>query len=297
VKKLAVLLSVISLSALSAFALTLPTPKGYVTDNAGILSSDTILYLENTLKTFQASTSNQIAVVTISKLDNDTIESASESLFKVWGIGGKEKDNGILLLISKEDRKMRIEVGYGLEGALPDILANRIISDEITPKFRTDDYNAGVLAGVSAIIKATEGEYTPEKTTKSSRSWLNGDIIYAILMLLFVGVTALIEYLARSRAWWQGGLVGAGLGSLFGFIFHTGLSVLLGTLILGTLGLIIDYFLSKRGPFQGGGTSGGVWGAGSGPMSWGGFGGGRSGGGFGGFGGGRSGGGGSSGSW
>ena len=115
-------------------AFTIPAaPSGYVNDYANIIDENSKQQLEKELQLFAASTTNEITVVTIPSLDGDTIEHYATKLFESWKIGNAKNDNGVLLLISRDDRKLRIEVGYGLEGALPDILAQDIINNQITP--------------------------------------------------------------------------------------------------------------------------------------------------------------------
>src|SRR5690606_22653995 len=119
-----------------------------------ILSASKVQQLEAQLKQHEDSTSNQIAILIIPSLDGEVLEEYSLKVAEKSQLGKKEKDNGVLLLIAVEDRKMRIEVGYGLEGALPDITCNQIIRNEVAPEFRRNDYDAGVQAGIDGIISA-----------------------------------------------------------------------------------------------------------------------------------------------
>ncbi len=138
-----------------------PALTGRVVDEAGILSAATRQTLSTLLSAHEAATTNQVAVLTVSSLDGETIEAFSLRVAEAWGLGTAENDNGVLLTVAVADRKMRIEVGYGLEGPLPDAVAGRIIRNEIAPHFRQGDYDAGVLAGVQSILGAIEGTYTP----------------------------------------------------------------------------------------------------------------------------------------
>jgi uncharacterized protein len=265
------------------------SPTGYVNDFAGILNAEVKTTLESQLTQFTKDTSSEISVVTITNLGDDTIENYANELFREWGIGTKEKNNGVLLLISKEDRELRIEVGYGLEGVLPDALANQIIRNDITPLFKQENYDDGVISGVQKIIDATKGEYvaTPEK-----KKGISGNVLEVLFFVFIFGFNILVSILAPSKSWWLGGVIGGVLGGIIGFIFWSIIGgAILGGVLLG-LGLLIDYFVSKgydkhkNDPTNPGGF-------------WGGFGG-RSGsgsGGFGGFSGGSSGGGGASGGW
>src|SRR6185295_10485706 len=131
----------------------------WVHDEAGVLSAGTKAGLEVILKAERDSTSNQIAVLIIPALDGEALEDFSLRVAEQWKLGKKDTDNGVLFLISIADRKVRIEVGHGLEGVLTDALSSRINRNEVAPHFRQGDYNGGVLAGVSAIIKAIKGQY------------------------------------------------------------------------------------------------------------------------------------------
>lgn len=171
-----------------------------VHDEAHVLSASAIDALEVILKQHEDSTSNQIAVLIIPSLDGEVLEAFS---FRVahdeWKLGQEGKDNGVLLLIAVEDRKMRIEVGEGLEGVLPDAIASRIIRNEIAPHFRSQNYEQGVTAGVEAIIRAIGGEYTQDQEASglgdisAELSWkeklLIGAFVFGILgIFTFLGL-------------------------------------------------------------------------------------------------------------
>ncbi len=142
------------------FALEIPKkPQGYVNDYAGVLSAKTRGEIETKLLNFDTATSVQIAVAIFQSLESESLEDFSMRLADAWKIGDKERNNGVLLLIFKNERKIRIEVGYGLEGVLTDALSGIIIRNEIAPHFRKNDYDGGVLAGIEAICKATQNEY------------------------------------------------------------------------------------------------------------------------------------------
>jgi uncharacterized protein len=169
-----VLISAIILAAITAVASNVPYLTGRVTDNAEILSEPMRKTLTERLKVHESRTGNQIAVLTIASLEGESIEGYAETVFKEWKLGQKGKDNGILVIVAPQDRRMRIEVGYGLEGTLPDSLAGSIIRNAMTPKFKAGDYNGGIEAGVSAIITVLETgeapgfESTAENETKTS---------------------------------------------------------------------------------------------------------------------------------
>ena len=135
-----------------------PDYTGYVNDFAGMLDSSTVSRITDIISEVNNKTSAEIAVVTVDNLQGISIEEYAVKLFEKWGIGKKDKDNGVLLLISKEDRKLRIEVGYGLEGALTDLESGRIINNIIVPEFKAGDYDTGVYNGVIAIANEIYAE-------------------------------------------------------------------------------------------------------------------------------------------
>jgi len=270
------------------------SPSGFVNDFAQMMTDSARTQLETKLVQFKKDTSNEISVVTINSLQGDTIENFAEKLFQEWGIGKKDKDNGILLLIASQDRQMRIEVGYGLEGALTDAQSYWIIQNILRPAFQAENYDQGITDAVDKIIAATKGEYVPtQNASTSSKTGWNFKTIETVIFLAFVGFLWLAAILARSKSWWAGGIIGALIGLLL-IIFWNWIFGLIATLFLTPLGFLLDYFVSKNyKKHKDSGTRPPWWigGAGFGGRSSGG------GGGFGGFGGGSSGGGGASGGW
>ncbi len=160
--------------------LEFPKPTGFVNDFENIIDNDE--ELEEKLNNFEKETSIEIAVVTIKDFADTTIEDYASRLFEEWGIGKDEHDNGVLVLISSRMRESRIEVGYGLEGALPDGLTGRIQDDEMIPFFREDDYSQGINNGIDAIISATKGEYENEEV----ESEFDPSIIYFIIFIIVI---------------------------------------------------------------------------------------------------------------
>ncbi len=270
------------------------TPTGYVNDFAQMLDPAVATKLNGDLVNFEAETKHEIAVVTIPSLAGDTIENYAVKLFEDLKIGKKGADNGVLFLIVKDDRQMRIEVGYGLEGALPDATANKIISSITKPAFRSGDYDSGVVDSVNAIEEAVKGEDVSGLLSTSANSKSNfGDNYLAYIIIFGLALLQVVaSFFSQSKAWWPGGVWGAVIGFVIGvFLFGFAINLIIMIVLFGLGGLGLDYFSSKHGPFKNGP-------GGRGPWFWGGGGfGGGSGGGFGGFGGGGSGGGGSSGSW
>ncbi|MFA6194262.1 MAG: TPM domain-containing protein [Patescibacteria group bacterium] len=276
-------------------------PVSFVNDYAGVLKTEEVTALNNKLSQFNATTSNEIAVVVIKSLQGDTIENFAVKLFADWGIGKEKKDNGVLLLIAIDDRQMRIETGYGLEGALPDATTFQIISKTLKPAFQNNDYYGGIDQAADDIIAATKGEYSAAAAAPSSipgfAKNLSFDTIFFIIIAIFYLLSALWRFLAKSKSWWQGGALGGAIGLIIALIFFRTLLVLIILpAVIGVFGLLFDFLVSRvlpqPSPIKQGRNNLWFFGGGGGN----GFGG-SSGGGFGGFGGGMSGGGGSSGSW
>lgn len=144
-------------------ALTLPPiPHHYVTDEAHLFTGPQNEKLEGILRDFEAQSSNQVLILTVPDLQDETIEEFSIRLAEKWKPGQKEKDNGVILVVAPRERKVRIEVGYGLEGVLPDALAKEILEAEVLPSFKQGNFYQGVLKGTQAILAATRGEYVPK---------------------------------------------------------------------------------------------------------------------------------------
>ncbi len=161
-------------------------PAQLVNDYTGTLTAGQASALESKLRAFDDSTSTQIAVVLIPSLNGKDVADYNIELGRAWGVGGKANNNGVVLLIAKDDRKLNIATGYGLEGALPDITAKQIIDQIIVPNFKGDDYYRGIEEGTDAIIQAVKGEYTaPESYGKSGNSKI-GNIVFLIILVLIM---------------------------------------------------------------------------------------------------------------
>lgn len=180
-----------------------------VHDDAGILSPSTVDYLERSLQAFEDSTSNQIAVLIVPTLEGETIDQFGIRVADAWKLGAKDRDNGVILLVALEERKMRIEVGQGLEGPLPDAVCNRIIRNEMAPAFRRQQYDAGVVASVDAIRKAIKGEYVGTGTHKTKRQRLPAGFIVLLLIIILVmrsrGNRGGGSGWSSGRGWYYGG--------------------------------------------------------------------------------------------
>ena len=163
-------------------------PSQLVNDFTGTLTSDQRLALENKLVAFDDSTSTQIAVVIIPTLNGKDVADFNVELGRAWGVGGKEFNNGIVLLIAKKDRKLNIATGYGLEGALPDLTTKQIIDEVIVPNFKGDDYYRGIDEGTDAIIQAVKGEYKAPENYGRRGSGIGNIIFIIILIIIFLAI-------------------------------------------------------------------------------------------------------------
>ncbi|HNV96740.1 MAG TPA: TPM domain-containing protein [bacterium] len=262
-------------------------PTGFVNDYTNTLTTQEKQSLEQKLSDFEKQTTNEISVVIIQSLEGDTIENFAVKLFEDWKIGKKNNDNGVLLLISIEDRKIRIETGYGMEGYLTDAQSFWIIDETMKPEFRNNNYYGGIDKAVDQIISSTQGIELTSQTKVNSKITENTISFFIAIFIFFLNIFA--RLLGKTKSFWLGGVIGGILGAIIGLIIGTLLIGTIITIILTILGLLFDYAVSKNNGKPG--TGGGFWFLGGG-RSGGGFGGG-----FGGFGGGRSGGGGASGGW
>lgn len=277
-----------------------PANNGYVRDETATLSEEQVNTLNEKIQGYRERTGNQLAVLLVPTLQDDYLEHFSLQVARTWGVGEAGKNNGALLVVVKNDRKMRIEVGSGLEGDLTDLRASRIIRDRIAPEFRKGDYYGGIATGLDGMSLAIGNAPDPllKREDATKNNWLGGidDIFVWIFYFGFFGVTWLGAVLGRSERWWPGGVIGGTTGAGAGFLLGQGSTsvMLVSGFILTIIGLLFDYFVSKNyRKAKRRGDSPAWWAGGTtiGPGSSGG------GGGFGGFGGGGFSGGGSSGSW
>ena len=220
------LLALLLCWAVTAFAdVAVPPLTGRVVDQTGTLSSGDIDRLTQTLKNLELRKGSQVAVLIVPTTQPETIEQFSIRVADAWKVGRKKIDDGAILVVAKDDRRLRIEVGYGLEGALPDVTTKRIIDEIITPKFRSGDFAGGISAGVDRIIGVIDGEPLPappqrqQQQQSSDLTWLlnplNPFTIIAILVL--------------------GGVMRGIFGRLFGSLTTGGLIGLVAWLVFGSL--------------------------------------------------------------
>jgi uncharacterized protein len=270
-------LVVASVAAFAQAEVPVPALKARVTDLTGTLSAEQAASLEQKLAAFEAKKGSQIAVLMLPTTQPEAIEQFSIRVAEAWKIGRKGTDDGLILVVAKDDRRLRIEVGYGLEGAIPDATAKRVISDVITPRFKSGDFYGGISAGVDQLIRLVDGEKLPPPSgSPSTSSRIDQDpMMYIIPAIIFVAV---VGTLLKAMF---GKLPGAALTGVLGGVaawFLLGLGI---AAIVAFIMFILSLTNVQNWSSGGGGFSSG---SSSGSSSWGG-------------GGGSFGGGGSSGSW
>ena len=198
-------------------------PAKYVTDRAGILGGERVDELSRKLEQFERETSNQVLVWVDRKIpERFTLEDFTVRAAEKWKAGQAKTDNGAILFVFVDDRKLRIEVGYGLEGTIPDAIAKQIVDEEIVPRFRDDDYPGGIEAGVNALMAAAKGEYqgtgsTVAERERKKRADLSGCVIPALFVFFFIVLPFLARQGSRKKrrtfggsGWWTG--MGGGFG-------------------------------------------------------------------------------------
>ena len=212
-----------------------PSPPKLVNDYTNTLTPAQVQALENKLVAYDDSTSSQIVVAIISSLKGYDVAEYALAIGREWGIGGKEFSNGVIILVAKDDRKVRIEVGYGLEGAIPDITAKSIIDNSITPQFKADNYYRGLDLATNDIIKAAAGEYkVPDGYINKKKKGRGSASIIALLIIFLI-----LGGLGGKRGGGGGVMSGAGAGWIIGSMLGSG---------------------SRGGGWSGGGSSGGGFG-------------------------------------
>lgn len=260
-------LALLLAAGLSQAQIPVPVLTARVTDLTGTLSGEAVTRIEAKLADLEAKKGSQIAVLMLPTTQPEDIEQFGIRVEDAWKLGRKGVDDGAYLIVAQNDRRVRIEVGYGLEGALPDAIANRIITETITPHFKLGDYDGGVEAGVDQMISVVNGEPLPAPDRKWEHHGSLGNLLPLLLVVVFVAGGVLRAFFGRL------------LGSLITGTLAGGIAWLLSQFLLIGLGAGIVAFLFAMLA----GSSSRAWSAGSG--WWGGFGGGL-GGGFGGGGGG-----------
>jgi uncharacterized protein len=238
-----------------AGALDVPPIRGRVSDYANVLQSNQIQVLEAQLAQLERDTGHQVAVLTIPTLSGEDLEGFSIRVAESWKIGKKGFDNGVILLVAVKDRRLRLEVGYGLEGVIPDAIAKRVTADYIVPYFRQQDYGGGIVAGIAAVDKILRKEPLPESARKKAQSRGN-NLSFPVMLAITFAVLGLMAFAAnsnrqRSGMWAtrgrrQGPMIFGGPGGWGGGGFSGG---------GGFGGSGSDIFSGGGGGFGGGGSS------------------------------------------
>jgi len=226
-----------------SLAYDVPSYDGFVNDYANILSEKTENELESKLGVLASEeTGVEIVVVTIETLGGDYLEAITQSFFDTWNPGKKEANNGVILLIALEEREIRIQTGYGSEVFLTDANSGRIIRNTIVPYLKEGDYDKAVSSGVDEIINASKNIEQQELVSEGGRNNLNAVSLLNIgtsTLIFFVFIaTYFSSFLGRSKSWWAGGIIGSLLGLILAGVNYA--------LVLGVVGLIFDYILSKN---------------------------------------------------
>ena len=272
--------------SLAQAVLPVPALSGHVIDQTSTLTPDQMQALEGKLTAFEKAKGSQLVVLMVPTTQPEDIASYANRVGNTWKIGRKDVGDGLLLIVAKSDRKLRIEVAKTLEGAIPDLMANQVIEDAITPRFKQGDFAGGVDAGVDQLMALISGEKLPEPVAGKGSSQGGGDWSGALVFLLFsvpIAASWLRSILGRKfGALVTGGLAGGVVWLVFGSLVLGGLAALVGAVLALFVGAI-PISLGRGGWASGGWTSGGSGGGGGGGFSSGG--------------GGNFGGGGSSGSW
>lgn len=247
--KLLILLLLVFTHSSLAHALSVPPLKGRVNDYARLLSPQQVQSLEANLKTYETGTSNQIVLLTLPTLEGEPLEAFSIQVARAWGLGREKRNNGVLILIAKSERAIRIEVGYGLEGALTDAQSSAIIRNIMIPAFKKGDYGGGVSGGIAAVESALAGEFHPGPDPGGSSNPAGGfaeeaTIGLILLILLATFLSALPIYLHA--------LIGGIIGGTVGLLLKSGMAafILIGACIQVVLALI----------FKSDGSAGRSWG-------------------------------------
>jgi uncharacterized protein len=229
----------------SVQAFTVPNYDGLVNDYANILSPELETRLETQLGEMALATGGaEIAVVTIPTLEGDTVENVAQTFFDTWQIGKENKDNGLLLLVALEDKKMRIHTGYGTETVITDSTSGAIIREKLAPAFKEGNYDQGVEAAVSTIAGYLADPNSISSFESGSSSGNDSWVIWLVVLFnvgIIFGISLFsygVAFMGRSKAWWPGGVLGFILGTVVGS-WPTGV-------FFGAVGLFLDYILSKN---------------------------------------------------
>ena len=260
----------------AAAQVPVPALTGRVVDQTGTLTTQQKATLEQTLAAFETRKGSQLAVLMVATSAPEAIEQYALRVAEQWKLGRKKIDDGAILVVAKNDRAMRIEVGYGLEGALNDLTSKRIISETILPRFKTQDFYGGITAGVSQIISVVDGEPLPAASNNTVGGSAGRGAFQQYLPLLFIVVLAVGGVLRATLGKVAGSVVAGGVVAVIAWFVVGALSV---ALVAGVVGLFVTLLGGGMvghglGGYYGGGRGGGMGGGGGFSGGGGGFGGG-----------------------
>jgi uncharacterized protein len=261
-KRLVMLGLLMALVASQAFALDIPALKGRINDYAAMLTPGEVAALDGKLELHEKETSNQVVILTVPSLEGEVLEDFSIRVADQWKIGQKGKDNGVIILIALQEKKIRIEVGRGLEGVLTDLMSGRIIQD-MKPSFKAGRYYDGLDLCVDDVIKVIKGEYKPGRKTRKGNYW---PYIFCSALFLIAALAGFAHILA-------GGVVGAIGGPFVAMgVLHLGAIYIIPGIVAGfLLGMASRYILEYVGPIAlkvGFVAGGGIFGGGGASGSW-----------------------------
>jgi uncharacterized protein len=184
-----------------------PAPAAYFNDYAKVVSPATAAQLNQTLENFERESSDQIVVAVYPKLQSDAdVSDYTVRVFRSWGVGQKTKNNGAVLFVFIQDHKLFLQTGYGLEGVLPDALCKRIIDEQIVPRFKANDFDGGLVAGVQTILAAAKGEYKGTGTTVADRKNERRDKAAGLIPIVLIILFVVLRIVARSYGYRSGGV-------------------------------------------------------------------------------------------
>lgn len=268
-------------------------PTSSVSDFANVIDDQQEEVLRQKFVMLQTEKKVEIAVVTVPDLEGETIETMATKIFDTWGMGNKQYDTGLLILLAPVERKIRIEVGYGLEEFITDALASQIINKHKS-ELSAGEFTTGIVGMSDDIITGVQNASFDGIVENTKGGGISVEVVFVLLLIVLQLGSILVASMAKSKSTWLGGVVGGGLGAGLGALISVGVSIAIAASIGIAIGWLIDYWLSKKfagtsskklppwmrgGGHGGGGIWGGGFGGGSGGSSWGGFSGGSSGGG------------------
>lgn len=273
IKRWLAALLIAGLAALAQAEVPVPALKARVTDLTGTLTAGQVASLEQKLAAFEAKKGSQIAVLMLPTTQPEAIEQFSIRVAEAWKVGRKGTDDGLILVVAKDDRRLRIEVGYGLEGAVPDATAKRVISEDITPRFKSGDFYGGISAGVDRLIALVDGETLPPPSNSGGlpgRGGMDPTDLFVPGFILAVVVGSILKALLGR---FPGALVTGGIAGAAGmYLFGLGIAAVAAFVVFVITLLNSGNWSSGGGGFSSGGGSGGSsgWGGGGGSFGGGG---------------------------